>query len=114
MPDAAGQKAARALLEMVGGLTADDLVVALISGGGSALLTLPAPGIDLAQKQDINRALLACGAPIDAMNTVRKHLSAIKGRPARGGGAPGAGGDAVDLRRAGRRSVGRGFRSHRG
>ena len=59
--------------------TEDDLVVALISGGGSALLTLPADGLTLADKQAVNRALLACGASIDEMNCVRKHLSAIKG-----------------------------------
>jgi glycerate 2-kinase len=61
------------------GLTADDLVICLVSGGGSALLTLPANGLTLADKQRINRELLACGAPIGEMNTVRKHLSRIKG-----------------------------------
>src|SRR5260370_34965873 len=64
---------------MVQGLTADDLVLCLISGGGSALLTLPAPGLTLADKQSVNKALLKCGAAIGEMNCVRKHLSSIKG-----------------------------------
>jgi glycerate-2-kinase len=79
VPDAAGAAAAARVLEMVRGLTADDLVIALISGGGSALMTLPADGITLAEKQAINQALLASGAAIGQMNVVRKHLSAIKG-----------------------------------
>ncbi|MGB8994564.1 MAG: glycerate kinase [Pseudonocardiaceae bacterium] len=79
VPDAAGERAARRILELVSDLGADDLVLALISGGGSALLTLPAPGITLADKQAINTALLRSGASIAAMNLVRKHLSAIKG-----------------------------------
>ena len=79
VPDAAGAAAAARVLEMVRGLTADDLVIALISGGGSALMTLPADGITLAEKQEINQALLASGAAIGQMNVVRKHLSAIKG-----------------------------------
>jgi glycerate 2-kinase len=79
VPDAAGARAARQILELVSGLSADDLVLALISGGGSALLALPAPGITLADKQAINTALLRCGASIETMNLVRKHLSAIKG-----------------------------------
>ncbi|WP_431283903.1 glycerate kinase type-2 family protein [Humitalea sp. 24SJ18S-53] len=79
VPDAAGQAAAARMLAMVGGLTADDLVLALISGGGSALLALPAPGLTLADKQVVNRELLACGATIHEMNCVRRHLSAIKG-----------------------------------
>ncbi|MGB6226030.1 MAG: glycerate kinase [Pseudonocardiaceae bacterium] len=79
VPDAAGERAARRILELVSGLGADDLVLALISGGGSALLTLPAPGITLADKQAINTALLRSGASIETMNLVRKHLSAIKG-----------------------------------
>ena len=61
------------------GLTADDLVVALISGGGSALLPSPAPGLTLADEIAVNEALLASGAPIAAMNTIRKHVSTIKG-----------------------------------
>ena len=79
VPDEKGREAAARILAAVQGLTTDDLVLCLISGGGSALLTLPAPGIALAEKQAINRALLRSGAPIGAINTVRKHLSAIKG-----------------------------------
>ena len=79
VPDAAGPAAARAILDLVSGLTADDLVLCLISGGGSALLALPAGDITLADKQAINRALLRSGAHIGEMNGLRKHLSAIKG-----------------------------------
>ncbi|PBB39079.1 glycerate kinase [Mesorhizobium sp. WSM3868] len=79
VPDAAGLEASRRLLEKVRGLTADDLVVALISGGGSALLPSPAPGLTLADEIAVNEALLASGAPIAAMNTIRKHVSTIKG-----------------------------------
>jgi glycerate 2-kinase len=79
VPDAAGLEASRRLLEKVQGLTADDLVVALISGGGSALLPSPAVGLTLADEIAVNEALLASGAPIAAMNTIRKHVSAIKG-----------------------------------
>ncbi|MBM3749395.1 MAG: DUF4147 domain-containing protein, partial [Acidobacteria bacterium] len=79
VPDAAGEQAAAAMFELVKGLTADDLVLCLISGGGSALLVLPAPGLTLADKQAVNRALLKSGANIHEMNCVRKHLSAIKG-----------------------------------
>lgn len=79
VPDAAGEQAARRLLQMVQGLTPDDLVLCLISGGGSALLSLALPGLTLADKQAINRALLASGASIGEMNCVRRHLSAIKG-----------------------------------
>jgi len=79
VPDAAGEAAARRMLEIVKGLSADDLVLCLISGGGSALLPLPAAGLTLADKQAVNRALLASGATIGEMNTVRRHLSAIKG-----------------------------------
>ena len=79
VPDEAGQRAAQRILGMTQGLSADDLVLCLISGGGSALLSLPAPGLTLADKQRINQALLASGAAIDEMNCVRKHLSAIKG-----------------------------------
>jgi len=78
-PDEAGLTASRRLLERVSGLTADDLVVALISGGGSALLPSPPEGMTLADEIAVNEALLASGAPISAMNTVRKHLSTIKG-----------------------------------
>lgn len=79
VPDLAGRQAAARILDKVSGLTADDLVVALISGGGSALLAAPAPGLSLEDKQDINRRLLKSGADIGEMNTVRKHLSAVKG-----------------------------------
>jgi hydroxypyruvate reductase len=79
VPDTAGRDAAQRILDLVSNLTADDLVITLISGGGSSLLTLPAPGLTLANKQAVNTALLKSGAPIDAMNCVRKHLSAIKG-----------------------------------
>jgi hydroxypyruvate reductase len=79
VPDQEGLDAARRILEIVKGLSEDDLVVALISGGGSALLSAPAAGLSLSDKQEVNRALLASGASIDEMNCVRKHLSAIKG-----------------------------------
>ena len=79
VPDDAGLRAAQRMLEYVDGLTRDDLVLCLISGGGSALLPLPLDGLTLADKQDINRGLLACGASISEMNCVRRHLSAIKG-----------------------------------
>jgi len=79
VPDAAGEQAARAMFELVKGLKADDLVLCLISGGGSALLALPAAGLTLADKQAVNKALLRSGANIHEMNCVRKHLSAIKG-----------------------------------
>ena len=80
VPDARGRDAARRMLEeTVAELSKDDLVLALISGGGSALLALPAPGITLDDKQSISRALLKSGATIGEINTVRKHLSAIKG-----------------------------------
>jgi glycerate 2-kinase len=79
VPDAAGREAAGRILQMVQELTADDLVLCLISGGGSALLALPAEGVSLADKQTVNKALLKSGATISEMNAVRKHLSAIKG-----------------------------------
>ena len=79
VPDAAGREAARRILEKVQGLGPDDLVLCLISGGGSALLALPAPGLTLEDKQAVNKALLRSGAHIGEMNCVRKHLSAIKG-----------------------------------
>jgi glycerate 2-kinase len=79
VPDAAGEAAAKRILEMVRGLTADDLVLCLISGGGSALLALPVPGLTLADKQALGGALLRSGATIAEINCVRKHLSAIKG-----------------------------------
>ena len=79
VPDANSERGARRLLERVQGLTKDDLVIALMSGGASALLALPGPGLTLDDKQAINRALLASGANIADMNAVRKHLSGIKG-----------------------------------
>lgn len=79
VPDAAGLEASRLLLETVKGLTPDDLVVALVSGGGSALLPAPPAGLTLADEIAVNEALLASGAPISAMNCVRKHVSRIKG-----------------------------------
>ena len=79
VPDEAGLQAAQRILDMVRGLGREDLVLALISGGGSSLLLSPAPGITLADKQGLTRALLRSGAPIAAINCVRKHLSAIKG-----------------------------------
>lgn len=79
VPDEAGLAAGRRLLAAVAGLTEDDLVVALISGGGSALLPAPPPGLTLADEVAVNQALLASGAPISAMNAVRKHVSMIKG-----------------------------------
>lgn len=79
VPDEAGRGAAARMMQMVHGLSGNDLVLCLISGGGSALLALPAPGITLEQKQAINKALLRSGAVIGEMNCVRKHLSAIKG-----------------------------------
>ncbi|MBR7800699.1 glycerate kinase type-2 family protein [Undibacterium fentianense] len=79
IPDAAGSEAAREMLELVRGLSAHDSVICLLSGGGSALMSLPAEGLTLEQKQAINRALLRSGARIHEINCVRKHLSAIKG-----------------------------------
>jgi hydroxypyruvate reductase len=79
VPDLAGREAAERILKMVQGLSADDLVLFLVSGGGSALLALPAPGLTLTDKQAINKALLKSGANITEMNCVRKHLSAVKG-----------------------------------
>jgi len=79
VPDQAGMDAARRILALAEGAREGDLVLALVSGGGSALLTLPAPGLTLADKQAVNRGLLACGAAIGEMNCLRKHLSQIKG-----------------------------------
>jgi glycerate 2-kinase len=79
VPDAAGLQAAERILALTQGLTADDLVICLISGGGSSLLTLPAEGLSLQDKQRINKDLLHSGANITEMNCVRKHLSRIKG-----------------------------------
>ena len=79
VPDAAGLVAAQRMLAMAQGLTKDDLVLCLMSGGGSALLTMPVEGLTLAHKQEVNRALLDSGASISEMNCIRKHLSRIKG-----------------------------------
>ena len=79
VPDAAGEKAAQRILDLARGAGPDDLVLCLISGGGSALLALPAEGLSLEDKRAVNKALLASGADIQQMNVVRKHLSAIKG-----------------------------------
>ncbi len=79
VPDAAGQESARRILDLARGLGPDDQLVFLVSGGGSALLALPAPGLTLEDKQAVTRALLRSGATIGEINTVRKHLSAIKG-----------------------------------
>ncbi|HHI81706.1 MAG TPA: glycerate kinase [Rhizobiales bacterium] len=79
VPDAASETAARRMLDLLAGLSKDDLVIALISGGASSLLCLPAPGLTLADKQAVNAALLASGATISEMNAVRKKLSAVKG-----------------------------------
>ena len=79
VPDEAGERAARQILAAVSGLTGDDLVVALISGGGSALLAAPPAGMGVDDLKTLNRALLASGADIAAMNTLRKHMSAIAG-----------------------------------
>jgi hydroxypyruvate reductase len=79
VPDEAGLRAARRMMDLVSGLSADDTVICLISGGGSSLLPLPLEGISLEDKQNVNRALLASGATISEMNCVRRHLSGIKG-----------------------------------
>ncbi|WP_149589628.1 glycerate kinase type-2 family protein [Tabrizicola flagellatus] len=79
VPDAAGVAATARMLELLRGVGEDDFVLALISGGASALLCAPVEGLSLAEKQAVNAALLASGAPISAMNTVRKHLSRVKG-----------------------------------
>ncbi|MEO8922671.1 MAG: glycerate kinase [Caldimonas sp.] len=79
VPDAAGRRAAERIAGLARGLSEDDLVLCLISGGASSLLALPATGVTLDEKRAINRALLQSGAAIDEMNCIRKHLSAIKG-----------------------------------
>jgi glycerate 2-kinase len=79
VPDEAGRRAAKRIAELTKGLTQDDLVLCLISGGASSLLAMPADGVTLEEKQAVNKALLQSGAAIDEMNCVRKHLSAIKG-----------------------------------
>jgi hydroxypyruvate reductase len=89
-PDAASERAAQRILAAVRGLGADDLVIALFSGGGSALLALPAPGLELADKRAVTKALLRSGATIAEINCVRKHLSAIKGGRLAAAAAPAA------------------------
>lgn len=79
VPDMAGLQASQALMQAVGGLTSDDLVIALICGGGSSLLPSPPKGMTLEDEQALNQALLASGAPISAMNAIRKHVSGLKG-----------------------------------
>lgn len=79
VPDAAGEAATREIMAMVSGLTAQDQVIALISGGASSLLVMPVPGLQLSDKQLVAKALLASGAPIDVMNRIRRQLSAVKG-----------------------------------
>ena len=79
VPDAAGLAASQRIAQLITGLTADDLVIALISGGGSSLLVAPGAGLTLADKQAVNAALLASGATISEMNCVRRHLSSLKG-----------------------------------
>jgi hydroxypyruvate reductase len=79
VPDESGEQAAHEILRKVKGLTGDDLLLVLVSGGGSALLSLPAEGVSMADLKATTRELLKCGAPIQDMNTVRKHLSAIQG-----------------------------------
>lgn len=79
VPDAAGAEATARMLELLAGLGEGDFVLALISGGASALLCAPVHGVTLAEKQAVNAALLASGAPIGQMNIVRKHLSRVKG-----------------------------------
>lgn len=79
VPDAAGQAVGERILSLVSDLSEDDVVICLMSGGGSALMSLPAAGLTLSDKQTVNKALLKSGAAIDEMNCVRKHLSAIKG-----------------------------------
>ncbi len=79
VPDARGEAASRRLLAMAEALREKDFLLVLVSGGGSALMSLPQPGITMADKQAVTRALLHCGAPIAEINRVRRHLSAIKG-----------------------------------
>ena len=79
VPDESGEKAAHEILRRVKTLTRDDLLLALVSGGGSSLLSLPVEGITMAELKYITKQLLTCGAPIQDMNAVRKHLSAVQG-----------------------------------
>jgi glycerate 2-kinase len=113
VPDEAGLDAARRIMELVSGLSADDTVICLISGGGSSLLPLPLEGITLEDKQAVNRALLASGATIGEMNCVRRHLSGIKGGRLAASLPSGARGHPADFRRAGRPSLRHRFRPDR-
>src|SRR5882724_5730273 len=79
VPDAAGEVATRRLSEVVAGADGSTLVLVVLAGGASALLVAPAPGIDLRDKQEVTRRLLLAGADIEALNTVRKHCSRVKG-----------------------------------
>jgi glycerate 2-kinase len=79
VPDERSVRAGQRILERVGGLTADDMVLCLISGGGSSLLALPLEGLTIEDKQAVNEALLRCGAAIGEMNCIRRHISAVKG-----------------------------------
>lgn len=79
VPDAAGEQASREILRRVKSLTSDDLLLVLVSGGGSSLLALPCDGISMDELKDITKQLLMCGCPIEQINTVRKHLSALQG-----------------------------------
>ena len=100
VPDEAGLKGASDTLQLAAEATADDLLLVLISGGGSANWIAPVDGITFAQKQQVNRALLRSGAPIGEMNIVRKHLSRIKGGRLAARGPARRDRDARDLRRA--------------
>lgn len=99
VPDARGVEAGRRILELVRGAGPDDLVVAVLSGGGSALLSLPAAGVTLEDVQEVTRLLLASGATIGELNAVRKHLSQVKGGRLGGSGPSGTGGEPRALRR---------------
>ena len=113
VPDAAGLDATRDTLALADSAGPGDLVLALVSGGASANWIAPAAGMSLAEKQAVTRSLLRSGAGITEMNTLRKHLSRIKGGRLAARAHPGAGGDRRDLRRAGRRSGGDRVRSDR-
>ena len=104
VPDEAGQAAAQRMAPLVSGVGPDDMVLCLISGGGSALMSAPAEGISLDDKREVNRQLLACGATISEINCLRKHLSAIKGGRLAAAAPSGEGHVAADFRRSGRRS----------
>ena len=107
VPDAAGRDAAAPHPRAGAGAGPDDLVLCLISGGGSALLALPAEGMTLEDKQAVNKALLACGRRYRPDEHRAQASLGDQGRPARRRGASGQGGEPADLRRAGRRPLGR-------